>query len=160
MKTANPRQWYRSLKRIVGYNVRDDKPSVEDIKHLSDAEQAEVIAESFSKVSHEYEPLDRSKIVLEEVKEGDWLVVTADEVLETLNALNANKSVPKNDIPTKILKRFANQTTWSLESWTESWPVTRTSHWTAVSPMGSPMLMEIQYRAATLLGVTCEHRHH
>ena len=41
LKTTNPRQWYRSLKRIVGYDVRDDKPAVEDIKHLPDAEQAE-----------------------------------------------------------------------------------------------------------------------
>jgi len=45
---------------------------------------------------------------VEEVNKGECLEVTAEEVLETLNALNANKSVPKNDIPTKILKRFAN----------------------------------------------------
>ena len=74
LKTANPRQWYRSLKRIVGYDVRDDKPAVEAIKHLPDADQAEIIAESFSKVSNEYAPLDRSKIDLEVVKIEDYLV--------------------------------------------------------------------------------------
>ena len=47
LKTANPRQWYRNLKKIVGYDVRDDKPLVDDIKHLSDTEQAEFIADSF-----------------------------------------------------------------------------------------------------------------
>ena len=81
---------------------------MEDIKHLSDAEQAEHIAESFGKVSNEYAPLDRTKIVVEKVSKDEFLVVTAKEVLETLNALNASKSVPKNDIPTKILKRFAS----------------------------------------------------
>ena len=91
---------------MAGYDSKDDKPSVEDIKHLSDAEQAEVIAESFSKVSNEYAPLDRSQIKLEEVKVEDYLD-TDSEVLEVLLALNTNKAVPKNDIPTKILKRFA-----------------------------------------------------
>ena len=59
-------------------------------------------------MSNEYAPLDRSRINLEEVKTDDYLDITASEVLETLLSLNTNKSVPKNDIPTKILKRFAN----------------------------------------------------
>ena len=108
LKTANPKQWYRNLKKIAGYDSKDDKPSVEDIKHLSDAEQAEVIAESFSKVSNEYAPLDRSQIKLEEVKVEDYLD-TDSEVLEVLLALNTNKAVPKNDISTKIFKAFASQ---------------------------------------------------
>ena len=107
LKTSNPRQWYRSLKRLVGYDAKDDKPSVDDIKHLSNTEQAEFIAESFSKVSNEYAPLDRSQIKLEELNPDDYLDISASEVMEVLLALNANKAVPKNDIPTKILKRFA-----------------------------------------------------
>ena len=102
LKTSNPRQWYRSLKRIVGYDVRDDKPSVEDIKHLSDVDQAEFIAESFSKVSKEYAPLDRSRINLEEVKTDDYLDITDSEVLETLLSLNTNKSVPKMIYPRRF----------------------------------------------------------
>ena len=68
----------------------NDTPEVEDLKSLPDMEQAEIIAESFSKVSNEYAPLDRSKIYLEEIKIDDYIKVTAKEVLDTLNALNAN----------------------------------------------------------------------
>ena len=58
-------------------------------------------------MSNKYAPLNRAHINLEEVRAEDYLDVTASEVLETLVSLNANKSVPKNDVPTKILKRFA-----------------------------------------------------
>ena len=38
MKTANPRHWYRNLKKLAGYDAKEEKPIVEDIKHLSDSE--------------------------------------------------------------------------------------------------------------------------
>ena len=65
------------------------------------------IAESFARLSNEYAPLDRSKIQLQEIHRNDYLKTNAKEVAETINSLNANKSVPKNDIPTRVLKRFS-----------------------------------------------------
>ena len=107
LKTTNPRQWYRGLKRIAGYDARDENPIVEEIKHLSDVEQAEHIAESFAKISNEYSPLDRSMIQVPNLDKSDYLKTNAKEVADTISSLNANKSVPKNDIPTRILKRFS-----------------------------------------------------
>ena len=107
LKSTNPRQWYRALKRIAGYDSRDENPIVEDIKHLSDIEQAELIAESFAKISNEYAPLDRSMIQVQDIDKSCYLKTSAKEVADTISSLNANKSVPKNDIPTKVLKRFS-----------------------------------------------------
>ena len=55
----------------------------------------------------EYEPLDRSKIILERYEEDKSLKISASEVMEVLNSMDAKKAVPKDDIPTKILKRFS-----------------------------------------------------
>ena len=56
LKESNPRQWYSKLKRLCSYDQNKSDPIiVETIKHLSDKEQAELIADKFSKVSQEYE---------------------------------------------------------------------------------------------------------
>ena len=106
LKSTSPRQWYKNLKKLAGYDTKEENPDVEEIKHLSANEQAEHIAESFSKISNEYAPLDRSKIRLEDVSKGGIFKTNAKEVFETINSLNTNKAVPRNDIPTRILKRF------------------------------------------------------
>ena len=72
-------------------------------------EQAEMIAESFAKISQEYEPLDRSAIKLPIPKEEDVLQVSESEVLEVLRSMDATKAVPKNDVSTKIFKTFSEQ---------------------------------------------------
>ena len=47
---------------MINNDVPDEKTEVEDIKHLTDSEQVELIAEKFAEVAILYEPLDRSKI--------------------------------------------------------------------------------------------------
>ena len=108
LKSTSPRQWYKNLKKLAGYDTKEENPVVEDIKHLSDNEQAEHIAESFSKISNDYAPLDRSKIRVEDVSKGGIFKTNAKEVFETISSLNSNKAVPRNDIPTRILKRFSS----------------------------------------------------
>ena len=63
LKTSNVSQWYSKLKRLCSYDKEKMEPLVVDsIKHLTDQEQAEVIADKFSKVSQEYEPLQKDDI--------------------------------------------------------------------------------------------------
>ena len=63
LKTSNVSQWYSKLKRLCSYDKEKIEPLVVDsIKHLTDQEQAEVIADKFSKVSQEYEPLQKDDI--------------------------------------------------------------------------------------------------
>ena len=57
LRTSNQKLFYRNIKKITKMSTDNDKPEVEDIKSLPDSEQAEIIAESFAKISNEYDPL-------------------------------------------------------------------------------------------------------
>ena len=109
LRNVNPKSWYRQLKSITKMSNGNDTPEVEDIKDHTDEEQAEIIAESFAKISKEYNPLDRSAIHLPIIEEGDVLQVSESEVLEVLKSMDTNKAVPGNDVSTKIFKAFAEQ---------------------------------------------------
>ena len=57
-KPPNPRQWFKWVKGIGNSDQIYERLEVESIKHLSDIEQAELIADKFANVSNEYQPLD------------------------------------------------------------------------------------------------------
>ena len=61
--TARDGQWYSKLKRISNYDqAKSEKVQVDEISHMTDKEQAEAIAESFSSRSNEYEPIKKEEI--------------------------------------------------------------------------------------------------
>ena len=63
-KTKKPGQWYASLKRLTSYDqLKNDQPTVDEINHLSDQQQSEVIAEKFAKIQNEYQPLKSEDIL-------------------------------------------------------------------------------------------------
>ena len=63
LKTSKPSQWHSKLKKLCSYDQLKYEPIVvQSIKHLSDKDQAEVIADKFSKISQEYEPLQAKYI--------------------------------------------------------------------------------------------------
>ena len=108
LKTANPSQWYSKLKRLCSFDQHKSDPViVESIKHLTDKEQAEVIADKFSKVSQEYDPLRTTDILVPEFSESSIPVFTVQQVRHKLEKIKTNKSVPPNDVPPKIIKMFA-----------------------------------------------------
>ena len=52
LKLKKPGQWYSCLKSITSHDqLKNEKPSVEEISHLSDQEQSEVITEQFEDYS-------------------------------------------------------------------------------------------------------------
>ena len=52
--TAKSSQWYTKLKRITNYDQqKTEMVEVEEIAHLSDKDQAEAIADAFSRISNE-----------------------------------------------------------------------------------------------------------
>ena len=109
LKSANPKQWFKWVKSLVDHESEDNRLEVENIKHLSSKEQAEMIASKFAEVSNEYEPLDRSKIHIPYFSQEDVPVFTEQEVLEVLMDLKVNKASRQTDIPARILKAFANK---------------------------------------------------
>ena len=109
LKKSNPRGWHRNLKMLLRVDNRNDIPEVDNIKHLTDFEQAEAIADSFAKISNEYRPIDKSKLILPELSAADILRISNEEVLKVLRSLKVNKSAPEGDIPARIYKRFSEK---------------------------------------------------
>ena len=44
LKLKKPGQWYLCLKNITSYDQHNDQPVVDKISHLTDQQQAEIIA--------------------------------------------------------------------------------------------------------------------
>ena len=109
LKNSAPGQWYSKLKRMSSHDqLKSEEVTVEAIAHLSNQEQADVIADSFSKVSNEYQPLNASDINLESCTVHTPVpTVEAYQVYEYLKRIKTKASTVKNDVPASIIKEFA-----------------------------------------------------
>ena len=108
LKTSNPGQWHSKLKRMTSYDqMKADEVIVDSICHLSDQDQAEQIADSFMKVSNQYDPIDPKQIYLKAENEKPVPVIEPHEVYEYLKKIKTNTSTVKDDVPAKIIKEFA-----------------------------------------------------
>ena len=63
LKSKKPRQWYSALKRLASFDQQKyEQPIVDDLRDLSDSEQAEKIAKHFAAVQNEYDSLKTEDI--------------------------------------------------------------------------------------------------
>ena len=100
LKESKVAQWYSKLKRLCSYDQMKSEPIiVESIKHLTDKEQAEIIADKFAKVSQEYEPLKSEDIHVPEFEQSTIPSFTHQQVKKHLEKIKTNKAVPPGDIP-------------------------------------------------------------
>ena len=83
--------------------------TVESLKHLSTQEHAEAIADKFSKVSQEYEPLKENDVEIPPFDEKNIPSFHPTDVQKNLERININKSVPPGNIPPLITNTFAAQ---------------------------------------------------
>ena len=110
LKTSNPRKWYYWLKRIVSKDqTKEQEINVDEIAHLSNKEQAEQLADSFSKISQEYEKIEKKDIEIPPFRPCDIPVISVANVEKHLMAISTCKATTRNDIPAVIFKRFAKQ---------------------------------------------------
>ena len=108
LKLKNPGQWYSSLKQMTSYDqLKNDQPSVEEISHLSDQLQSEVIAEQFAKIQNEYEPLQKDDISIPPFANKDVPQFHPAHVWDMLTKIKTNKSTVPGDFPAKLIKHFA-----------------------------------------------------
>ena len=108
LKNSNPSQWYSKLKRMTSYDqLKSEQVIVESICHLSDKDQVEIIADSFSKVSNQYDEINPEKICLKSDNNKATPKFEAHQIYEYLKKIKTNTSTVKNDIPDKIIKEFA-----------------------------------------------------
>ena len=91
LKNSNPGQWYSKLKRMTSYdNLKSEEVTVENICHLPDIEQAEIIADNFSRISNSYNPIDPDKICTSQGNEKSTPKVEAFQVYEFLKKIKTN----------------------------------------------------------------------
>ena len=109
LKNSAPGQWYSKLKRMSSNDqLKSEDVTVEAISHLANQKQAEAIADNFSKISNEYQPLNASEINLESCTvHTPAPVVEPHQVYEYLKRIRTKASTVKNDVPASIIKEFA-----------------------------------------------------
>ena len=106
--TSSNKQWYSKLKRLTHYEQDKFEPvQVESIENLTDKMQAEVIADSFARISNEYKPIDRNEIKISSFTPESIPSFTPNQVGKKLEKIKANKASVPGDIPANIIKRFS-----------------------------------------------------
>ena len=110
IKSSNDKQWYSKLKRISRYDQHLVDPiQVSTICEYSDEEQAEMIADNFSKISQEYDALNTCDISIPSFSEDTIPHISQSEVKKALDEVKTKVSTIPGDIPASILKTFSLQ---------------------------------------------------
>ena len=111
LKTSNPGQWYSKLKRMSSHNqAKNEEPIVQSLSELTDSAQAEVIAEQFSQISNEYEPLDSNDISMENItNDKPYPNMESYFVYKKIQKMKNNTSTVKGDVPIRIIKLFGHE---------------------------------------------------
>ena len=109
LKNSNPNQWYSKVKRMGGiFGNHTGDIQVEELDGLSNANQAERIAQHYAQVSNEYQALGKDDIpsnmyTTEELPP----FIEAYEMYKRIMKMNSKKATVKDDIPMAVIKEFA-----------------------------------------------------
>ena len=71
LKMKSPGQWYSALKKMTSKDQMSQQINIDEISHLPDQEQAEIIADKFSSIQNEYEQLKTDEINVPDYSEND-----------------------------------------------------------------------------------------
>ena len=107
LKDKDPSKWYKAVKRMNSYENKGEELIVDNISHLSDQEQCELIADEFAKIPNEYSPLHTEDIHIPKFTEHDIPQFRPAQVWKKLSTMKTNKSTIAGDVPTKLFKYFA-----------------------------------------------------
>ena len=108
VKLANSGDWYSKLKRMTRHNHSKSKEiQVEEISHLTNQEQAELIADKLAEISQSYKGVELTDPVIPPFTVKDILQVSVSKVKEYISRIKPKKSTPPRDIPAKIVEEFS-----------------------------------------------------
>ena len=108
LTSKNTSKWYSTLKKMTSHDQqKTERILVQDINHLSDKEQGEKIADSFSEIPNQYSQLKKEDIIIEPFTEKQIPQFKEVQVWDLLTKLNSNKSTVQGDLPAKLYKEFA-----------------------------------------------------
>ena len=109
LKSKKPGQWYTALKRLASFDQeKNQQPVVADLQELSDAEQAEQIAQHFAKIQNEYDSLKTQDISVPSFTKDDIPQIKITKVWDALSQIKINKGTVSGDFPAKFIKQFAS----------------------------------------------------
>ena len=105
---ARSGQWYSKLKRISNFEQnKSENIQVDEISHMSNKDQAEAIADSFSAISNQYEEIQKENIKIPPFSKSDIPQLAPNQLIKYLQSIKTNKSTAPEDIPAKVIKEFA-----------------------------------------------------
>ena len=111
LKVSNPGKWYSKVKRMSGQNNnRQENILVDELMGLNDQEQAECIADHYSAISNQYDPIDPNDFIefLNPIEHGHQVPkIEPLTVYQTILKMNKNAATVLNDIPIKLISEFA-----------------------------------------------------
>jgi hypothetical protein len=108
LKTKKPGQWYSCLKKITSFDQqKTEQTMVDEISHLSDQQQAELIAERFASIQNEYQSLKNEDIDVPHFEENEMPQFHPSEVWFALSRIDAKKATVPGDFPARLIKQFA-----------------------------------------------------
>ena len=107
LKKKSPGQWYSTLKRITSNDQTNQQVNIDEISHLSDQAQADIIADKFSSIQNEYKPLQTEDISIPNFSENEIPQFKPAQVWLLLAQLDTNKATVPGDFPAKLSKLFA-----------------------------------------------------
>ena len=108
LRRGKPGKWYAELKKLTNFEqMKTEEIIVDEIKDLTDLEQAERIADQFSKVANQYDPLKTEDISIPCYSEEEIPQFNETDENSVLNDLDTNKSNVHGDFPSKLLKMFS-----------------------------------------------------
>ena len=77
------------------------------MSHLPDQEQAEIIANKFSSIQNEYEPIKTGDIDVPPFSKDDIPQFQPSQVWLLLSQIKTNKATVPGDFPARLMKQFA-----------------------------------------------------
>jgi hypothetical protein len=86
---------------------KSELTQVDEISHLSDQEQAEAIADSFSSISNEYEYVNKDDLKIPPFSNSSIPQFKPHQIRKYLQKIKTNKSTAPGDIPARIIKDFS-----------------------------------------------------
>ena len=107
-KKSKDSQWYTKLKRMCKYDQHSsDEVIVEEISEQTHEKQANLILDSILEVNNLYEPLKKKSINIPTFENESIPHISEKEVESYINQIKTKPSTPPDDIPDKVVKRFA-----------------------------------------------------
>ena len=108
LKEKNPKQWYSAVKRMTSYENKTEQLIVDEISHLTDQEQCELIADDFSAVPNSFSPLHKDDICIPPFSVEDFPQFKEARVWKAIASMKSKKSCREGDVPANIFKIFAS----------------------------------------------------